>query len=667
MANFMITGHLDGQRLTCTLEDGVQLVSGNENLYKFQLPHEDIVNAFKEPDSVSLMCKVLGKTSKGYAPIKTLDAEREFTNDPYIFSLPNVLFTQEGYLFITVIATSGDEQFVTTKLNTPLKIEQGGDLVYPSGSHLTNDLLTAIINVLGNNRAPQWAVLQKGSTDPYDFSWTSEIRATEAEKLLNSRSLDGAVFDGTKNISRYGICTTDADMALKVVQIKDFILTDGSILYVRFNYSNTASSPTLTVISDYSGSNGYGPFLIKRYGDTSVGTESRSSWPAGAVVSLTYYEDEGNNSNSCWYLVDSNNTFYDSATTSSAGLMSATDKSRLDGIYNEINNVVVSNTTSTAAPSFGGTFTAIDSVERDTHGRTTAINTKAVTIPSAVATTTTAGLMSAADKQTIEYLVAGSVTSINGKTGEVTLDASDVGAIASINNISGTDITLTAANVGALPNTTFIPSTASDVGAFGINPVIHSEETCDMDSFLTGFHYFRSNCTLTNVPSGQTNGWLIVLPGASNVITQLWTSFTDNALKNRELYLRTRNGSSVWGSWAALSILAYGSGILIPQNSDLDNYLTPGVYATSSSSVSTTLQNSPTTSAFRMEVKVIANNASRLVQIVYANSSSNYIYSRFYTGSWSAWKVLTNPYDMYVTTSTPTTGSAPGIYLVYSS
>lgn len=364
MANFMITGHLDGQRLTCTLENGVLLVSGNENLYKFQLPHEDIVNAFKEPDSVSLMCKVLGKTSKGYAPIKTLDAEREFTNDPYIFSLPNVLFTQEGYLFITVIATSGDEQFVTTKLNTPLKIEQGGDLAYPSGSQLTNDLLTAIINVLGNNRAPQWAVLQKGSTDPYDFSWTSEIRATEAEKLVDSRSLDGAVFDGTKNISRYGICTTGANTAQKVVQIKDFMLTDGSILYVRFNYSNTASSPTLTVISDYSGSNGYGPFPIKRYGNISVGTESRSSWPDGAVVSLTYYEDEENSSNNCWYLVDSNNTFYDIATESSPGLMSTNDR------------------------------------------------------------------------RTIDQIAAGSVISVNGYNGEVTLDASDVGAIASINNIS---------------------------------------------------------------------------------------------------------------------------------------------------------------------------------------------------------------------------------------
>ena len=40
------------------------------------------------------------------------------------------------------------------------------------------------------------------------------------------------------------------------------------------------------------------------------------------------------------------------------------------------------NTTSTSRPSFGGTFTAIDSITKDSNGHVTKINTKTVTIPS---------------------------------------------------------------------------------------------------------------------------------------------------------------------------------------------------------------------------------------------------------------------------------------------
>ncbi|MCC8156371.1 MAG: hypothetical protein LIO54_03730, partial [Oscillospiraceae bacterium] len=45
------------------------------------------------------------------------------------------------------------------------------------------------------------------------------------------------------------------------------------------------------------------------------------------------------------------------------------------------------NTTSTAAPAFGGTFTAVDSITKDSYGHTTKANIKTVTIPSTAATT----------------------------------------------------------------------------------------------------------------------------------------------------------------------------------------------------------------------------------------------------------------------------------------
>lgn len=52
------------------------------------------------------------------------------------------------------------------------------------------------------------------------------------------------------------------------------------------------------------------------------------------------------------------------------------------------------------------------------------------------------------------------VTSVNGKTGDVTIDVG--GAVSSVNGKTG-DVTLTASDVGALPSTTKIPTATSDL------------------------------------------------------------------------------------------------------------------------------------------------------------------------------------------------------------
>ena len=69
--------------------------------------------------------------------------------------------------------------------------------------------------------------------------------------------------------------------------------------------------------------------------------------------------------------------------------------------------VTRNNTTSTASPAHGKTFTAIDSITTNNLGHVTAVNTKTVTLP------------------------ADAVTSVNNKTGAVSLTATDVGAAAS--------------------------------------------------------------------------------------------------------------------------------------------------------------------------------------------------------------------------------------------
>lgn len=65
------------------------------------------------------------------------------------------------------------------------------------------------------------------------------------------------------------------------------------------------------------------------------------------------------------------------------------------------------------------------------------------------------------------YITKAPVTSVNGETGVVVLTASDVSAVPASRKINGktltSDITLTAANVGALPDTTVVPTKTSEL------------------------------------------------------------------------------------------------------------------------------------------------------------------------------------------------------------
>lgn len=122
----------------------------------------------------------------------------------------------------------------------------------------------------------------------------------------------------------YGYCQTAADTADKQVEMTGFTLTTGATIFVKFQYENTADSPTLNV-------NNTGSKSICQYGTTAAGTTNKTTgWPAGALLSLTY-------DGSRWIRSYFYNTTYSNATTTAAGLLSAADKIKLDGIDAEAN------------------------------------------------------------------------------------------------------------------------------------------------------------------------------------------------------------------------------------------------------------------------------------------------------------------------------------------
>jgi len=80
----------------------------------------------------------------------------------------------------------------------------------------------------------------------------------------------------------YGTCTTAASTAAKVVTCPDFTtLITGVSITVKFQYANTAASPTLNV-------NGTGNVPIYYKGTTAPGAVPMSSWQANTVVTFIY-------------------------------------------------------------------------------------------------------------------------------------------------------------------------------------------------------------------------------------------------------------------------------------------------------------------------------------------------------------------------------------------
>lgn len=138
-----------------------------------------------------------------------------------------------------------------------------------------------------------------------------------------------------------------------------------------------------------------------------VGTPSVTASTSGTTTTFTFNNLKGEKGDP-----GQNATTTSVATTSANGLMSSTDKSKLDGIdagankyahptYTARTGVPTANTT----PAFGGTFSVTQPVSDNT-GHITSMTSRTITIPSTTATTSKAGLMSASDKSKLDSLSA---------------------------------------------------------------------------------------------------------------------------------------------------------------------------------------------------------------------------------------------------------------------
>lgn len=137
------------------------------------------------------------------------------------------------------------------------------------------------------------------------------------------------VYDSPHHTS-FGTCDTASDMTSKIITVSDsyWDMTIGSILTVRFENTNTAENPTFNV-------NNAGAVPVV-YDSSNITLENLSyAGYAGRYITYVY---TGYSFVFVGWSVD-NNTTYDEATTSKAGLLSAEDKAKLDTVSKDADAV----------------------------------------------------------------------------------------------------------------------------------------------------------------------------------------------------------------------------------------------------------------------------------------------------------------------------------------
>ena len=191
---------------------------------------------------------------------------------------------------------------------------------------------------------------------------------------------------------------TAAATAAKTVALSGFALATGARVLVKFTVTNSAANPTLDV-------NGTGAKPIQYRGAAIAAGTLAANRTYEFVYTGAQYELVGD--------VDTNTT-YPLATASNDGLMAKGDKGKLDGIavgaevnQNAFGNILVGSTTIAADTKTDTlTFVAGTNVTLTPDATNDKLTIAAKDTTYAAATQSVAGLMSAADKKSVDYCEA---------------------------------------------------------------------------------------------------------------------------------------------------------------------------------------------------------------------------------------------------------------------
>lgn len=246
-----------------------------------------------------------------------------------------------------------------------------------------------------------------------------------------------------------------------------------------------------------------------------------------------------------------NNTTYNNATTSTAGLMSAADKTKLEGIATGANKYVHPTTSGNKHIPAGGSSGQILRWASD--GTAQWGNDNNTTY--SVATSSSNGLMSSADKAKLDGIASGA----NKTTVDSTLSSSSTNPVqnkvinSALSGKANTNHTHTISQISDLhvnwdtylkANPKLINSAIS-FESQGLNNLNDLNDVGDC-----GFYYAGGSNSVQNKPSGVDNFSLLVLRAGSGVISQVLFSSTNEVFVR---YNSTTGSAAAWTAWTELA------------------------------------------------------------------------------------------------------------------
>ena len=169
-------------------------------------------------------------------------------------------------------------------------------------------------------------------------------------------------------------------------------------------------------------------------------------------------------------------------------------------------------------------------------------------------------------------------------------------------------------------------------------------DNSDLNTYTTAGNYRvvsdASGATIANLPLALC-GKVIVFNNGNGGIEQFY--FANHSPR---IFVRTKFGSDAWSAWKELGEggdskpHSYEGGTDIPVNSDLNNYLTVGVYDISNDATAQTIANIPYSHAGKVIVYTLWNSPNYMLQ-KYEDYDCN-MFVRYYvasrTPSWGEWQ-----------------------------
>lgn len=220
--------------------------------------------------------------------------------------------------------------------------------------------------------------------------------------------------------------------------------------------------------------------------------------------------------------------------------------------------------TADVSPGFGGTF-QVNQIRNDTSGHVTAITARTITMPSADASTSAHGLMSAADKTKLNGIAAGAqvntVTGVKGsaessyRTGNINLSAENIGYDDGLSGHTsgsvGAELASLSGSLNSLNNKLVFPNTIRTLGS--------DDDLNNLNqNYHSGFYFITTG--VTNAP--ETWCRLIVIGGSGCSQIVLCTD---------HIYVRMQTGNPLnWTGWQRIPesnrIISPSAAFSIPAN-----------------------------------------------------------------------------------------------------